>query len=145
MTMKAENDVLGRGLTLPTLYNIVQCRVLHKLVRVNYLSNVFLFLAVNRDKDFFSRMTQGDRASHSIQCFVIIFYQNYKIVLSNQSNISQIQPMFVIEPLYKIFIVNIIIFLLRNESSLASLSVLVDICENKNVVIIRLIFMLKTR
>jgi len=23
MTMKAENDVLGRGLTLPTLYNIV--------------------------------------------------------------------------------------------------------------------------
>jgi len=79
MTMKAENDVLGRGLTLPTLYNIVQCRVLHKLVRVNYLSNVFLFLAVNRDKDFFSRMTQGDCASHSIQCFVIIFIRIIKL------------------------------------------------------------------
>lgn len=48
MTMKAENNVLGRGLTLLALYNIVQCRVLlHKLVHVNYSSNVFLFLVLS--------------------------------------------------------------------------------------------------
>lgn len=54
MTMKAENNVLGRRLTLPALYNIVQCRVLlHKLVHVNYSSNVFLFLVVDWDEIFF--------------------------------------------------------------------------------------------
>lgn len=65
MTMKAENNVLGQGLTLLALYNIVQCRVLlHKLVRVNYSSNVFLFLLCCWSQDFYSRMTRGDYASH---------------------------------------------------------------------------------
>lgn len=74
MTMKAENSVLGQGLTLLALYNIVQCRVLlHKLVRVNYSSNVFLFLAAE-DKIFtVERLKEIAR----VILFYFIFFHNY--------------------------------------------------------------------
>lgn len=146
MTMKAENNVLGQGLTLLALYNIVQCRLLlHKLVRVNYSSNVFLFLVAEAKIFIVGWLKEIARV---ILVFFLIIIILIKIMFYRILTFFKLvgQSMFTILNLRRVFTINIIILLLRSESILTSLSIFVfDICENKNFVIIQLTFMLKTR